>query len=305
MTIRQKIKLNMYLAVRNIRNKFADIAKKIAKFESSFNVLMGIVDQIQSVSEQQGINKTGVTEDKRRLKEQLIAVTFKHAKKLSVLAKSLKNNTLLQEVSLSESDLINIPGVILRDKCQVIYDRVEANLAALSEHGVNPETQEHFLNTITAFNNALSMPRMGVAERRQATQKLLVLYDQADEAIKILDMVVESAKDEQTDFYNAYKSARKLVDLNSGRISFKAVAVDFSSHEPLKGVFFRFRPKGNKGGQEEFVKKTADKGGLQIKSMIPGVYEVLISKAGYQNKESDLVISEGERSEMTVELEKE
>jgi hypothetical protein len=305
MTIRQKIKLNMYLAVRNIRNKFEDTAKKIAKFESSFSALMIIVDQIQQVSEQQGINKKGLTEDKRRLKEQLIAVTFKHSKKLSVLAKSQRNNTLLQEVSMSESDLTNLPGIILRDKCQVIYDRVGANLPALSEHGVTAETQKQFQSTIIDFNNALSMPRMGVAERRQATQKLFALYEQADEAIKILDMVVESSKDEQTDFYNAYKSARKLVDINSGKVSLKASAIDFSSREPLKGVFFRFRPKGIRGGQDEIIKRTADKGGLQVKNMIPGTYEVLISKSGYLKKESDLVISEGERSEMMVELEKE
>lgn len=304
MTNRQKIKLNMYLAVRNLRNKFSDTAKKIAKFESSFNELMGTVDQIQSVSEQQGINKKGLTEDKKRLKDMLVAITFKNSKKLAILAKSQKNNTLLNEVDLSESDLINIPGIILRDKARVICDRVEANIGNLAEHGVNAETQKQFLDTIASFNNALSMPRMGVAEKRQATQKLITLYEQADETLNILDMVVETVKDEQTDFYNAYRSARKIVDLNSGRVSLKAAAVDLSSHEPLKGVFFRFRPKSNKGANE-IEKRTADKGGFQVKNMVPGTYQVVISKPGYKIKESDLVISEGERSELVVEMEKE
>jgi uncharacterized membrane protein len=52
------------------------------------------------------------------------------------------------------------------------------------------------------------------------------------------------------------------------------------------------------------VKKTADKGSFHIKNMQAGTYKVLVSKPGYKEKEATVSVSDGERSELNVELEK-
>lgn len=303
MTRPQKIKLNMYLSLRNLRNLYADIIKKIAKFDASFDVLQSNIDQIQQVSEQQGINKTGLTIDKNKLKVKLIALTLKYASKVAIYAKLNNNETLLKEVKLKESDLDKISGVILRDKAQVIYSRVEANIGNLEEQGITSETQKQFQETINAYNKALSTPRTGIAERRMATQKLPILFDAADAAIEIMDLAAESAKDEQPDFFNAYRTSRTLVDLNTGKIRFKGIAVDRMSLKPLKGVTFGLKTSGG-NGNGEILKKTAEKGSFIIKNIETGVYNVSIKKPGYKEQAVTVNISEGERSDLRVELEK-
>lgn len=308
MTRTQKIKLNMYLSLRNLRNLYADTMKKISKFETSFDALQSNIDQIQLVSEQQGINKTGLTIDKNKLKKKLITMTVKYASKASIYAKLNSNETLLKEVRLKESDLDKLSGVTLRDKAQVIYSKVEANIGNLEEQGITSETQKQFQDTITAFNNALSTPRTGIAERRKATQKLPLLFDAADAAIEIMDLAAESAKDEQPDFFNAYKTSRTLVDLNTGKIRFKGMAVEFLSLKPVKGVTFSFRQNGLKtlggNGNGEIVKKTADKGSFTIKNIETGIYNVSIKKPGYKEQDVTVTILEGERSDLRVELQK-
>ena len=308
MTRPQKIKLNMYLSLRNLRNLYADIIKKIAKFDASFDVLQSNIDQIQQVSEQQGINKTGLTIDKNKLKVKLIALTLKYASKVAIYAKLNNNETLLKEVKLKESDLDKISGVILRDKAQVIYSRVEANIGNLEEQGITSDTQKQFQNAIIDFNKALSTPRTGIAERRMATQKLPLLFDAADAAIEIMDLAAESAKDEQPDFFNAYKTSRTLVDMNTGKIKFKGIAVELLSQKPMKGVTFSFRHNGLKtsggNGNGEIHKKTADKGSFIIKNIETGIYNIAIKKPGYKEQDLNVTISEGERSELRVELEK-
>jgi uncharacterized membrane protein len=57
-------------------------------------------------------------------------------------------------------------------------------------------------------------------------------------------------------------------------------------------------------GIGKMTKKTASKGSFQIKKMQSGTYKVLVQKPGYKDKEVSVSISDGERSEIVVEMEK-
>lgn len=297
----------MYLSVRNLKNIFGESIKKISKYESASDQLQKDIDQIQQVSEQQGINKKGITVDKNKLKTNLVTLTLKYSGKISIFAIAENNETLLHEVRLNESDLNKIAGVILRDKARIIYDRVQANLENLKEQGINEETQKKFLDSINAFNNALSTPRTSIAERRLATQKLAGLFKSADDTLEIMDLASQSAKDEQPDFYNAYKAARKLVDLGTGRLTLRAIATDEISGEPLKKVLFTFRHNGImqvKNGNGEITKETSDKGILQIKKLEPGTYILSVRKNGYRDKQMEINIPGNERVDLRISMER-
>ena len=304
----QKIRLNMYLSVRNYGNLNEAVAKNIPKFASSFVNLQNIIAEIQLIGEMQGVNKTGLAIDKNKLKKKLIALALKNSNKVAILAKLNNNDTLLKEIRFTESDLVKLPGVTLKEQVQIIYDRVETNIGNLAEQGITPDTQKMFLETITAFNNALATPRTGIAEKRKATQKLPVLFDTADAEIEIMDLAAGSAKGEYPDFFNGYKTSRKLIETSSGSLALKATARDLTNGEPLSDVNFIFihevsEAAGSKGNGQ-IVKKTSKKGNFQVKSMEPGTYKVEVSKQGYKKKEVSVSIADGERSMLNVELEK-
>jgi hypothetical protein len=308
MTTKQRIKLRMYLAVRNFVSQNEAISKAIPKFSDSYATLQSAINDIQLIGEIQGVDKSGVAIDKNKLKNNLIAIAVKNSRKISALAKFNNNDTLLKEVRFNESDLIRIQEVTLKDNCQTIYDRCEANIQNLAEHGITAETQKVFLDAITAFNNALETPRTKIGEKKKATEKLAILFDTAEKAIELMDYAVGIVKDDQVDFFNAYKTNRKLVDTNTGIISLKAKAIDLLNGTPLKGVTFTFIPEGVKmnlsGGMGEMTRKTAEKGSFHIKNMQSGTYKVMVSKPGYKEKEATVSVSDGERSDLNVELEK-
>lgn len=304
MTTNQKIRLRMYLGTRNFVSQNQSTANAIPKFAASYANLLSTIDEIQLIGEMQGINKTGLAMDKNKLKKKLIALAVKYSNKVAILAKLTQNDTLLNEVRFNESDLGRLSEVTLKDRVKIIYDKAEANLASLAEQGLTPDTQKQFLETITAFNNALETPRTGIAEKRKATQKLPVLFDKADSEIEIMDLAAASAKDEYPDFFNAYKTSRKLVDSNSGNLALRAAARELTNGEPVSGAIFIFKNETGSNGNGEIVKKTSKKGNFHVKSMETGTYKVVVSKKGYKNKEVSVVVADGERSQLTVELEK-
>jgi hypothetical protein len=298
----------MYLALRNFVTINEMIAKLIPKFMASFAVLQSTTSEIQVISEKHGINKTGVAIDKNKLKKKLVELALKNSRKIAALAKFNNNDTMLKEVRFNESDLLRGQEVSLSDHCKTVYESGEANLASLAEHGITPETQKEFLDTLTAFNNVLEMPRTGRGEKKKLTEKLTVLFDTADSAVELMDYAVGIVQDEQPDFCNAYRMNRKLVDTNSGTVSLKARATEVYSGLPLKNVIFTFSlekiSQGLSSSNGKLVKKTAAKGSFQIKNMTAGNYKVMVQKPGFKNKEVEVCISDGERSYLNVVLER-
>lgn len=304
MTTNQKIRLRMYLGTRNFVSQNEATANAIPKFAASYAILLGTIDEIQFIGEIQGINKTGLAMDKNKLKKKLIALAVKYSNKVAILAMLTKNDTLLKEVRFNESALVKLSEVTLKDRVKVIYDKADANIVNLAEQGITTDTQKVFLETIIAFNNALETPRTGIAEKRKATQKLLVLFDKADSEIEIMDLAAASAKDDYPDFFNTYRTSRKLIDYNSGILALRAAARELTSGNPVSGAIFIFKQDGGHNGNGEIVKKTTRNGNFQVKRMETGTYKVLVSKNGYKNIEVSVIVAAGERSELKVELEK-
>jgi Carboxypeptidase regulatory-like domain len=306
-TIQQR-KLNMYLAVKIFLLSNEAIMKVISKFEECFAFFLNLITEIQSVGEAQKINRTGLATDKNKLKEALIALAADISRKIAAFAKLTDNNTLLKEVRFRESDFYTGPEAGLKDYAQIIYDKAEANMESLAEFGITPDTQKTLSDAINAFNNALATPRYGITQKSQATKQLALLFDSADSALEKLDYLVGMMKLQDPNFYNGYKTARRLVDTGSGKLALKATVKDITSGEPVHGATLLFRhditiASGNTGNGE-IKKKTTQKGRLQIKNMPAGTYQVVISKTGYKEKTVSVSVSDGERSDMNVDMEK-
>ena len=156
-----------------------------------------------------------------------------------------------------------------------------------------------FADTLTAFENSLVKPRISIAEKREATRGLQTLFILLDSQISKLDAIIGIIRYNEVNFYNGYKTIRKLVNINTGVVALKATASDIVTSEPIKGVLFTL-----KSDSTVLTKRTADKGSFLIRNMKPGTYEVAVKKDGYKEKALSVSISDRERSELKVELEK-
>lgn len=56
--------------------------------------------------------------------------------------------------------------------------------------------------------------------------------------------------------------------------------------------------------EPEIVKKTAEKGGFNIKSLATGTYQVTSKKVGYADQVVTISVNDGEMTELKISLEK-
>jgi hypothetical protein len=308
MNTKQQSKVKMYSASRDFLEPNASITAPLPEFEPNFILLKNTIRDIQLISETQKDVRTGLAKDKKDVKNKLITLSADNSRKVFAYAKNKGNKTLMDSVDFSISDFQRMTDVDLKDFAENMHKKAEAIITELATYGITPETQKTLGEAIKAHDSWMERPRIGITEKRQATIRLGELFAIADVTLEKIDAIIEIVRLTQANFYVGYKTARKLVDFNSGVIALKATAVDIANGKPLNGAIFTFATyETNLAANEQPVlirKKTATKGSFHIRNMRPGVYKVAIKRAGYKAKEVTLDIPDGVRSDLKVELEK-
>lgn len=307
MTTKQERSLKMYLAVREFLIENEELTKNIPHFEVHFTAFGNIIDQILATGEKQRICRTGIAREKKQLRQNLMKIAVDNSSKLSAFAKITDNMNLYYEVNFSVSDFEDMKDVAFKDYVQIIYNKAEANISSLERYMITPETQKIFREAIAAFNVSMAKPRLGITERSQATRQLAVLLRNAYSIIQDIDASAGVIAYKHPDFFNGYKSIRKLAYTRAGILALRATVTELPGGHPVRGAVFTFRPDGAKSGSNGngvITKKSAKKGSFNIKNMPAGTYQVVIKKPGYKEKEVIVFVADGERRELKVELEK-
>jgi len=125
-----------------------------------------------------------------------------------------------------------------------------------------------------------------------------------------MDAAVEIIRLTQVNFYNGYKSARKVIDTGGSSFSVKEMVTDAKTGLPIKGVTVSFvlidgtAKAKTANSKPDVVKKTADKGGFNIIGLASGTYMVILKKAGYADQVVTISVNDGEMTVLNVVLEK-
>jgi len=91
----------------------------------------------------------------------------------------------------------------------------------------------------------------------------------------------------------------------------KGIVADAQTGLPLKGVTVSFALEGGMmktaaatTTDPELIKKTAEKGGFNVKNLASGTYQVTLKKVGYADQVATISVSDGEMTELKISLEK-
>lgn len=310
MTSPQESRLSMYLTFKDYQAPYTAITSALPNYQANSTIFLNTIPQIQAIAEQQKMSKKGITDGKNSLKENLIVMASDYARKLGAYAKFTNNATLAQEVKFTESKLRQVADTAVKDYAQIVYDRAQPIVASLATYGITAATQTALASAITAYNASIGKPGAGRSEGTQITQQLVALFKTADTALANMDAAVEIVRLSQVNFYNGYKAARKVIETGVGSLAVKALITDATTGEPLKGVTVSFSLDGSQlkakatNNKPEVVKKTAEKGGFNIKSLLAGTYQVTLKKAGYADQVVSISVNDGELTELNVSLEK-
>jgi hypothetical protein len=310
MTSEQESRFSMQLVARDFLTANATITATLPNYAGFFTAVTTGITQIQSIREQQEFDKTGIALNKTQLKTNLIALAIDVSRKVVAYATIVNNTVLLKEVKYTESELKKSADTILKDRCQVIYDRANANLAALATYGVTAVILTNLLNTLNSYNTSIPKPRLGIADKKLATEQLAILLKSVDDNFAKIDALVEIVRVTQANFYSEYKNARKVVETGVGSLSVKGKITDSVSGVGLKGATITFAVDASAKTAMAVsylaikVKKSAEMGGFNIKSLSEGSYNVTISKPGYNDAVVTVYVTNGELSVVDVQLEK-
>lgn len=309
MTSKQESKFSMQLVVRDYLTANAAITATLPNYAGFFSGVSAGIVQIQSIRAQQEADKTGIAGSKTQLKVNLIVLAMDVSRKVVAYATIVNNTELLQEVNYAESDLKKCADTILKDRCQVIYDRANTNVAVLAAYGVTAAIVANLLTALTAYNVAIPKPRLGITDKKRATEQLVLMLKEVDDNLSKIDVLVEIVKVTQATFYSKYKNVRKIIETGVGTLSVKGKITDADSGVGLKGAKVSFAADGSggivkAGSGTAKVKKSADQGGFNIKSLAEGGYIVTISKPGFKDAVVTVYVTDGALSVVDVALEK-
>jgi hypothetical protein len=228
-----------------------------------------------------------------------------------VYAKFTNNATLAQEVKFTEGKLRQVADTAVKDYAQIVYDRAQPIVASLATYGITAATQTALLAAITAYNASIGKPGESRTISSQTTKQLETLFKTAETALANMDAAVEIVRISQPAFYTGYKNARRVVETGIGSLAVKGLVTDAKTGEPVKGATLSFVLDGNsgmakaaKGASEGVVKKTAEKGGFNIKSLPSGMYTVTIKKVGYADQVATVAVADGELTDLNIQLSK-
>ena len=308
MNLIQKIKLTMYMVVNDCLTVNSTIVANLPGFAQNNTTLQKNLGLIQSTGEQQEFDKSGISDNKKLLRQTLVAQAVDISYKMVAYANNTANAVLLKEIKYTKSELEHSADADLKNRAQCIYDRANTNVAALATYGITAALLTNFLGAITAFNIAIPKTKESIKDKKLTTAQLNDLYDSTDLVLENIDKIVEIVHNSQPNFYKIYKESRKLPNSGGSVLSLKGLVKDAASGEYLKGATLIITPELTKAALatnakvKDLVKKTADKGGFLVKSLAAGTYTVIIKKAGYVDQIVTIVINDGEMSVLEVQL---
>jgi hypothetical protein len=301
MTKNQENKINSLETLILFCDQNEGITENLPEFNSNLADLKETVAEIKVVGEKQKTGLTGIAVDKKQLRLRLINLGSENARKLTSYAKLKNQFTLLGTIDFTMSDFNRFTDIELRDNCQIVYDAAQGNLSDLSTYFINVDTQTDLQAAINDFNGSINAPRLGTTAKSQLTKQLVVLFKHAEVAESRMNASVELIRTSNPDFYNGYQTAGKVIKRGTVTLAVKGWVTETPGKNPIKGVTVTFtavngtsKLLNHASGNGALVKKTAAKGGFNIKSLEGGTYQVLFQKPGYTEITQEVNVVSGE-----------
>ncbi|MCL4547031.1 MAG: hypothetical protein M1495_00495 [Bacteroidetes bacterium] len=197
------------------------VFKENSQIVSTFAMLNTLCTEFQSyvedIRKRDGEIKTlfaGKTNAKDEAKDELIEKLVPLANSLYVYAKRNGNEEIKSVAYVNKTILLKLRENDLLIKANNIRDYLIANKSSLGDYLVTDEKIAGLTSLISEFQKSADERDSSFANRVSARESLDRLFDKAGDLLNNeLDGLMETFKSENSDFYNAYQSARVIKDL--------------------------------------------------------------------------------------------
>ena len=188
--------------------------------------------------------------------------------------------------------MIRIADTVSADVCQFVHEKGTALLGVLADYGVTQDMLDGLQKTIDNFRNSIPKPRMGIVQRKKATDDIKGLFAKCDAYLKMMGSLVDMLQYGDSRFYDTFYSSRRIIKPSYRTLSILGLVTD-ENGQPLQKVTISLK--------DTFIeRKTSEKGGFEIKGLESKVYTIVLQKSGYGDVSVEVAVTATERTEVAV-----
>jgi hypothetical protein len=312
MTDSKRNKLNMFVTMRDLLLASVTITNKLAIIAVLFATFQDYVTEIFAVSEQQERDNKGVTKTKKTSRSALILAMERISKKCVGYASGVDDYTFLQMIRLTKSQLKNLADADLVKKAEDMVTIVAPKLPLLEGYSITEDDLDSLNGLKADFVSIYTAPIGNRKNKSQLTEKLNLLFLNADAVLNKIDDQVDSLFDTDPDFCNEYNRKRVIVKLAKRLRAFQMWIVDDETGLPIKNAIVTLSMKADNNGMKAMqsagaeltktVKKAGAQGGLLENNMASGEYSYEVSFGGYVLATGTFFINDGLMTEVRVRM---
>lgn len=214
------------------------------------------------------------------------------------------------QLNLYYNDLYKVSGDMLADRCTKVADVATALGVKLTGYNVTPVIVTDFRTLIGGFSELISAPRMDITARAAIKKDMENIIREIRALLNDkMDLSMNSIKKSEPEMYNAYTSARVVVDLKgkrnvkhpvsdtTGMIS--GTLTDSEIGDPIADAIVQL------DGTDEAT-TTDEDGEFIFDTVAAGTANIVCTKELYKNLNlTGIVVKAGEETEVEGVMEKE
>jgi Carboxypeptidase regulatory-like domain len=283
MNAKQNAKFRMYRATETHCSDNLEITKNMPAFTAAFNNFKAKLTEITGTTQQRSSVLVGITTDKNVSRQNLGKQASDAAGMIFAFASVIGNNTLKQQVNVSETKLVQTNEEQFVSRCQNIHAKGTEHLAMLADYGITEQTLNNLQSAIDEYVAKSPKSRTAKSSRKTMTANLSQLFREADIILKEqMDKLVVVFRAEHPDFVKTYEATRIIIDPATTTTQLKGKVTNQADGTPIKGAAVNVV-------EANLTVQTDAKGGYLVKPIIVGKYTVKFSAAGFASKEIDEV----------------
>lgn len=234
----------------------------------------------------------------------LLTLTSQTADKLYAYALFIKDQMLQKELHYSLSKMKQSSDSTILKWAKGIYDRAELYLTDVTTYGITAASQLALKTATDNFETSMPAQRISSTENKMITNQLINHFNLADQSLIQIDALMKILSETEPTLYETYNLRRKIISYGVRTMAIRGLVTDVNK-VGIKGVTITFLNEDGTNLKPPVVKKSAAKGGFNIKSFAEWIYLVKLTKVGYIDLTITTTVVSGELCKINVVMIKE
>ena len=218
MNTRIKNRFHMLKVVQDTCAESIAAINSIPACKDAYIRLEGIITKMEDSMKEQIADHTGLTKEKKYLKQLLADMTVMVAGGLESYAHNKHDYSLEGEMHCSLSQLMRMTDDVMVERCKVIQSKANDLVADLSTYAIDATLLTAFLDRIKDFEKICPKVSEAVDARKLYTATLDALLVEATDLLKHeMDHLIVLIDDSHATFKKLYKNSRAIDDYRGKR----------------------------------------------------------------------------------------